>query len=75
MAEQGKPKRRIRNFLLDVRFQLKYTLAMVAVSAVISTGLGYFLYQAHRESSQVASLEDPDGNIFGISQRLNDTNE
>lgn len=23
----------------------------------------------------LASLEDPDGNIFGISQRLNDTNE
>ena len=60
MSEQGKPKRRIRNFLLDKRFQLKYTLAMVAVSAVISAGLGYFLYQAHRESSQVASLEDPD---------------
>jgi HAMP domain-containing protein len=57
---QGKPKRRIRNFLLDKRFQLKYTLAVVAVSAVISAGLGYFLYKAHRESSRVASLDDPD---------------
>jgi HAMP domain-containing protein len=60
MMTQGKPKRRIRNFLLDKRFQLKYTLAVVAVSAVISAGLGYFLYQAHRESSRVASLDDPD---------------
>jgi HAMP domain-containing protein len=47
MAEPDKPKRRIRNFLLDKRFQLKYTLAVVAVSAMISAGLGYFLYQAH----------------------------
>jgi HAMP domain-containing protein len=60
MMTQGKPKRRIRNFLLDKRFQLKYTLAVVAISAVISAGLGYFLYQAHRESSRVASLDDPD---------------
>ena len=41
---QGKPKRRIRNFLLDKRFQLKYTFAVVAVSAVISAGLGIALY-------------------------------
>ena len=54
------PKRRVRNFLLDKRFQLKYTLAVVLVSSVISAGLGYFLYQAHRESSKVASLDDPD---------------
>jgi len=56
----GKPKRKIRNFLLDKRFQLKYTLAVVLVSSVISIGLGYFLYKAHRESSRVASLDDPD---------------
>jgi len=45
-----KPKRKMRNFLLDKPFQLKYTLAVVLVSSVISAGLGYFLYQAHRES-------------------------
>ncbi|HUU01218.1 MAG TPA: hypothetical protein VM425_07265 [Myxococcota bacterium] len=56
----GKPQRKMRNFLLDKRFQLKYTLAVVLVSSAISAGLGYFLYQAHRESSQVASLDDPD---------------
>lgn len=56
----GKPKRRIRNFLLDTRFQLKYTLAVVIISSAISAGLGVMLYQAHRESSNVASLDDPD---------------
>ena len=56
----AQPKRKMRNFLLDKRFQLKYTLAVVLVSSIISIGLGYFLYQAHRESSRVASLDDPD---------------
>lgn len=56
----AKPKRRMRNFLLDKRFQLKYTLAVVLFSSLISAGLGYFLYKAHRESSRVASLDDPD---------------
>jgi signal transduction histidine kinase len=50
------PKRKFRNFLLDKRFQLKYTLAVVLVSSAISAGLGYFLYQAHRESSEVAAI-------------------
>ena len=53
------PKRRMRNLLLDKPFQLKYTLAVVLVSSIISAGLGTLLYQAHRESSQVASLDDP----------------
>jgi hypothetical protein len=52
--------RKMRNFLLDKRFQLKYTLAVVVVSTVIATGLGISLYQAHRESSRVSSLDDPE---------------
>ena len=66
------PKRSVRNFLLDKRFQLKYTLAVVLVSSVISAGLGYFLYDAHRESSKVASLdlEDDDGLDNALSAEL-----
>jgi methyl-accepting chemotaxis protein len=52
--------RKMRNFLLDKRFQLKYTLAVVVVSTVIATALGVSLYQAHRESSRVSSLDDPE---------------
>jgi len=33
---------------------------VVIISSAISAGLGVLLYQAHRESSQVASLDDPD---------------
>lgn len=52
--------RKMRNFLLDKRFQLKYTLAVVITSTVISTALGVSLYQSHRESSRVSSLDDPE---------------
>jgi hypothetical protein len=52
--------RKLRNFLLDKRFQLKYTLAVVVISTVIATALGISLYQAHRESSRVSSLDDPE---------------
>ena len=57
---EKKPKRLMKNFLLDKRFQLKYTLAVVVISTAISVLLGTFLYQAHRETSQVSSLDDPD---------------
>jgi nitrogen fixation/metabolism regulation signal transduction histidine kinase len=47
--KNAKPQRKIRNDLLDKRFQLKYTLAAMLVTSLISVGLGYFLYQAHQE--------------------------
>ncbi len=52
-------KRKWRNFLLDKRFQLKYTLAVVLVSSVISLVMGYFLYQfyddIHRSNQELFS--------------------
>jgi len=38
-------KRRWRNFLLEPRFQLKFTVYMVAVSVVFTTLLGVFLFR------------------------------
>jgi HAMP domain-containing protein len=65
----SKPKRRMRNFLLDKPFQLKYTLAVVVISAILSVILGAFLYEtqqevfeANRENSQLLALDDPDMN-------------
>lgn len=37
------PKRRLRNFLLDARFQLKYTGAVVAVTVLVTGAVGYWL--------------------------------
>ncbi len=65
----GKPKRKLKNFLLDWRFQLKYTLAVVLVTTAISLVLGIFLYNtqqevfsANRENSQLLTLDDPEMN-------------
>lgn len=38
------PKRRLRNYLLDARFQLKYTGMVVAVTVLVAAGLGYLAY-------------------------------
>lgn len=38
------PKRRLRNYLLEPRFQLKYTGQVVLVTALIAGSLGWFAY-------------------------------
>ncbi|MCS6797629.1 MAG: hypothetical protein NZ898_03705 [Myxococcota bacterium] len=43
-ARPEPPKRRLRNFLLDARFQLKYTGMVVLVTAITGGVLGYFAY-------------------------------
>jgi len=58
----GPPKRRLRNFLLDRPFQLKYTGMVVAVTTVLSLVVGFFEYRASKETSDVIlaqSLADP----------------
>jgi HAMP domain-containing protein len=42
-TELGVPKRRLRNYLLDARIQLKFTAYMLAVSVGIAVLLGTFL--------------------------------
>jgi methyl-accepting chemotaxis protein len=50
------PKRQLRNFLLDKRFQLKYTGMVVLVTVVtavaVTTGVGYWLGKQAYEYSQ-----------------------
>jgi methyl-accepting chemotaxis protein len=57
------PKRRLRNFLLDSRFQLKYTGMVVAATVVVAGVLGYFAYDYSRgqtESLTVTMAMQPD---------------
>jgi len=57
------PKRRLRNFLLDTRFQLKYTGMVVAATVVVAGVLGYFAYDYSRgqtESLTVTMAMQPD---------------
>lgn len=57
------PKRKLRNFLLDTRFQLKYTGYVVGVALVISVVLGYFAIDFSREAS--ATIDACNAQTYG----------
>ena len=55
-------KRKVRNYLLDVGLQLRYTATIVVVAIFLTAGLGYKMYQATRDISKVilwTGLVDP----------------
>jgi nitrogen fixation/metabolism regulation signal transduction histidine kinase len=52
----GPPKRRLRNYLLDPGFQLKYTGMVVAVTLVVATILGYLAYDQSRGQTEMMQL-------------------
>ncbi len=56
-VKTGRKQRRMSNLLLDWRFQLKYTGMIVALSSIISAGLGFFLVRQMRENSRMLALE------------------
>ena len=63
-APAGRPvyKRKVRNYLLDVGLQLRYTATIVVVAIFLTAGLGFKMYQATRDVSKVilwTSLVDP----------------
>ena len=60
-ASSRRHRRSLRLLLLDARFQLKYTLAIVIAGAVISGALGYAFYDRVRANSTLAAThEDPE---------------
>lgn len=50
------PKRQLRNYLLDTRFQLKYTGMVVGVTLLVATVLGYLAYQQSRGQTEMMQL-------------------
>lgn len=54
----GAPKyrRKMRNYLLDVGLQIRYTMTIVIVAVFLTAGLGYKMYQATRDISKVIEL-------------------
>lgn len=51
-----KYRRKMRNYLLDVGLQLRYTMTIVIVAVFLTAGLGYKMYQATRDISKVIEL-------------------
>lgn len=56
----GRHHRRISNYLIDKRLQLRYVLVVLFVSLTISGTLGYLIYQQEHRASEVlvAGLAD-----------------
>ena len=57
MPAGGPPKRKLRNYLLDSRFQLKYTGMVVAVTVVVAGVLGYFAYDYSRGQTEMMTIQ------------------
>ncbi len=59
LSTQTKPpiKRHMRNYLLDPRFQLKYTGMVVGVSVVIASVLGYFAYDYSKGQTEALTIQ------------------
>ena len=55
-AAGGPPKRRLKNYLLDPRFQIKYTGMVVAVTVVVASVLGAFAYKYSADQTQMLSM-------------------
>lgn len=59
-GEHRLPKRRIRNYLLDTGLQLKLASYLLACAVLLSVGLGWHLWTAYRETSEVVALAAPE---------------
>ena len=55
-APRPKYKRRLSNYLLDPKLQLRYVLVVTILSGVIATSLGVLIYQQNRAASE--SIEE-----------------
>jgi hypothetical protein len=52
----GKSQRKLKNYLLDLRYQLKFTLTMVGIAAALTTALGWVILSKAHEASRVVAV-------------------
>jgi hypothetical protein len=52
----SKSQRKMRNYLLDLRYQLKFTLTMVAIAGALTSALGWVILSKAREASRVVAV-------------------
>lgn len=57
MLPSGPPKRKVRNLLLDSRFQLKYTGAVVATVVVVASVLGYLAFDYSQGQTEALTIQ------------------
>ncbi|HTT69853.1 MAG TPA: hypothetical protein VMG32_01415 [Anaeromyxobacteraceae bacterium] len=54
-----KPRRQLRNYLLDPGLQLRFGGYLLAVAVLLSAVLGYHVWRAYRTASRLVALGDP----------------
>jgi nitrogen fixation/metabolism regulation signal transduction histidine kinase len=57
-SNQGPKRVRRRTFLIDRKFQLKYTMIIVLVGVVVSALLGYFIVRLNQENRDLLGIEE-----------------
>jgi hypothetical protein len=55
-AKGGAANRRLRNYLIDTRFQLKYTGYVVLVTVVVASVLGWLAYQQSHAQTEMLTI-------------------
>ncbi len=56
----SKSQRKLKNYFLNLRYQLKYTLTIVGISLVLTGGLGYVVMSKAHEASRVVQVRAMD---------------
>jgi hypothetical protein len=56
----SKSQRRLKNYLLNIRYQLRFTLTIVGISAALTGGLGYVVMSKAHEASRVVEVRAMD---------------
>jgi hypothetical protein len=59
-GERRKVKRQLKNYLLDTSLQLKLASYLLGFAVALCLGLGYHLWTAFRETSEVVALAAPE---------------
>jgi hypothetical protein len=74
--ERGPQKRKLRNYLIDVGLQLRYTVFILLVAFFLTAFLGYRIYVATQETTRIVTMTaavDPSTEQELLSQfRAND---
>lgn len=65
VPEQAKPRRHLRNYLLDTGLQLRLASYLIAVATLLGCGLGWLLWRAYRETSAMLELDPSVGAALG----------
>jgi methyl-accepting chemotaxis protein len=71
MTAEGPPPLYRRKYLLNARFQLKYTFVFIVLSSIVAGVLGARLYGTVRENSQLIAMDDTEANA-AIQGQLKD---